>query len=316
MTRHFTKRVIPLFFLCLATFHASQAQESKPNPLCNQLSNLIESSKAGFVSMVGDSIDEKQRSYSSKLDLVGWTNGFVYPEASDGPYVLYVSLGGNNLWEIKRRYRAWVPKLAACLAGWRRTEVASKEDLKSVFRQRVEGPSIELEYNLEPSTVGDTKFDLYLTFMAPASVVEKNLSADLSSLINASRTGFTGIAGELDDEKLGSHKSTLRVSSWGSGWVYPKADDPHALYVLLGGNRISEIRGRYSRWVSKLTTCLPGWKRVETASAEEVKSVFREADDGPTLELEYNRKPSKVGSTKFDLYLTSQGPRTVSKGSP
>jgi hypothetical protein len=61
---------------------------------------------------------------------------------------------------------------------------------------------------------------------------------------------------------------------------------------------------------------LPDWKRVETASAEEVKSVFREADDGPSLELEYNRKPSKVGSTKFDLYLTSQGPRTVSKGSP
>jgi len=164
--------------------------------------------------------------------------------------------------------------------------------------------------------VGDTKFDLYLTFMPPASVVEKNLCADLSSLINASRTGFTEIAGKLEDEKLGSHRSNLKVSSWGSGWVYPKADDPHALYVLLGGNRISEIRGSYSRWVSKLTTCLPGWKRVETASAEEVKSVFRETGDGPSLELEYNRKPSQVGSTKFDLYLTSLGPRTASKGSP
>ena len=86
--------------------------------------------------------------------------------------------------------------------------------------------------------------------------------------------------------------------------------------MILGGNRISAIRGNYSRWVSKLTKCLPGWKRTETASAEEVKSVFRETGEGPSIELEYNRKPSNVGSTKYDLYLTSQAPRTAQKGSP
>lgn len=296
-------------------FSVTQAQESRQNPLCGQLSNLIESSKGGFASVVGGSINEKQRSFSSKLDLVGWTNGFVYLEA-DGPYVLYVSLGGNNLLEIKRRYRTWVPKLTACLKGWKRTEVVSAEDVKSVFTQRVEGPSIELEYNIEPSDVGDTKFDLYLTFLAPASFVEKNFCAELSSLIDASRTGFASILGAVENQEQNSYLSTLKLSAWGSGSIYPQGDYPHALYVILGGNRISHIRGNYLRWVSKLTACLPGWKRVETASAEEVKSVFRETGEGPSIELEYNRKPSTVGRTKFDLYLTSQSPSTASKGSP
>ena len=64
----------------------------------------------------------------------------------------------------------------------------------------------------------------------------KNLCADLSSPIKASQTGFTSIVGEFEDEELGSHKSTLKVSAWGSGWMYPQAEDPHALYVILGGN--------------------------------------------------------------------------------
>lgn len=316
MTRHLIRRVILLSVLSLTIFSVSQAQESRQNLLCGQLSNLIESSKGGFVSVVGESIDEKQRSFSSKLDLAGWTNGFVYPEAADGPYVLYVSLGGNNISEIKRRYRTWVPKLMACLKGWKRTEVVSTEDVKSVFTQRVEGPSIELEYNIEPSDVGHTKFDLYLTFLAPSSVVEKNFCADLSSLIDASRTGFASIVGAVENQEQNSYTSTLKLSAWGSGSVYPQADDPHAVYVILSGNRISGIRGNYLRWVSKLTACLPGWKRVESASADEVKSVFRETGEGPSIELEYNRKPSTVGSTKFDLYLTSQSPRTASKESP
>jgi preprotein translocase subunit SecB len=314
MTRHLIKRVLLLSSLCLMLVQSSQAQE-RPN-LCSQLSTLIESSETGFVSMAGDTMDEKERSYISKLEMSGWTDGFVYPEAADGPYILYVSLGGNNLPAIRQRYRTWIPKLTACLRGWKRTETASAEEVKSVFTQTLEGPVIQLDYNIEPSTVGDTKYDLYLTFKAPLSVVEKNFCADLSNLINSSQTGFASIVGDVEDEKQGSFRSTLKLSAWGTGYVYPQVEDPHVRYIMLGSNRSSEIRRNYSRWVSKLTTCLPGWKRTETTSAEDVESVFSETSDGPSIDLDYNRKPSKVGSTKYDLYLTIQAPRATQKGSP
>jgi hypothetical protein len=316
MTRHLINKVVLLSVLCLTIFQTTQAQEPQKDDLCSRVSTLIEASKTGFVSILGETMDEKQRTYVSKLELSEWTDGFVYPEASEGPYILYVSLGGDDLSVTRKRYRAWVPRLTACLRGWKRTETASAEEVKSVFMQTVEGPSVELDYNIEPSKIGDTKFDLYLTFKSPASVVEKNFCGDLSSLINASRTGFTSIVGAVEDQEQGSHKSTLKVSAWGSGWVYPQAADPHALYVILGSNRMSEVRDMYSRWVSKFAACLPGWKRKETASAEDVESVFTETGDGPSIELEYNRKPSTTGSTKYDLYLTIQAPRAPQKASP
>lgn len=266
--------------------------------------------------MAGETMNEQDRSYVSKIELAEWTDGFVYPEAAEGPYILYVSLGGDNLQTIRRRYKAWIPKLTACLRGWKRTETASTAEVKSVFKQTVEGPSIELDYNLEPSEVGDTKYDLYLTFKSPASVIEKNFCADLSSLLSASQTGFASIAGPIDDQELGSHTSKLKVSAWGSGWVYPARDEPHARYIILGGNRIADVRSNYLRWVSKLKKCLPGWKRTDEWSTEDVTSVFREISEGPIIKLEYNRKPSKVGTTKYDLYLTIQAPSSTQKSSP
>ena len=158
--------------------------------LCSQISTLIESSKTGFVSVLGEIMDEKKRDYVSKVDLPGWGDGFVHPVDEDGPYVLYVSLGGNNLSSIKRRYMTWVPKLTACLRGWKRSEITSVDEVRSVFRQTREGPTIQLDYNVEPSDIGNTKYDLYLTFKAPPSLVEKNFCRDLSTLIDASRNGF------------------------------------------------------------------------------------------------------------------------------
>ena len=101
--------------------------------------------------MAGETMNEKDRSYVSKIELAEWTDGFVYPQAAEGPYILYVSLGGDNLQTIRRRYKAWIPKLTACLRGWKRTETASTAEVKSVFKQTVEGPIIKLEYNRKPS---------------------------------------------------------------------------------------------------------------------------------------------------------------------
>ena len=317
MTRHLTQKLALSSVLCLTIFHASQGQEPQKNDLCSRVSTLIEASKTGFVSVLGETMDEKQRTYVSKVELSGiWTDGFVYPEAVEGPYLLYVSLGGDNLQAIRKRYRAWVPTLTACLRGWKRTETASTVEVKSVFRQTVEGPSIELDYNIEPSEIGDTKYDLYLTFKSPPSVVEKNFCADLSSLLSASQTRFASITGPVDDQEQGSHTSTLKVSAWGSGWVYPTRDEPHARYIILGGSRIADVRSNHLRWVSKLTKCLPGWKRTEEWSTEDVTSVFKETSEGPIIKLEYNRKPSKVGSTKYDHYLTVQAPSATQKASP
>jgi len=317
MTRHFTKKLALSSVLCLTIFQASHAQEPPKSDLCSRVSTLLEAGNTGFVSMTGETMNEKNRSYVSKVDLAGvWTDGFVYPEAAEGPYILYVSLGGDNLQIIRRRYKAWIPKLTACLRGWKRTETASTVEVKSVFKQTVEGPSIELDYNLEPSEVGDTKYDLYLTFKSPASLVEKNFCADLSSLLSASQTRFASIAGPIDDQELGSHTSTLKVSAWGSGWVYPAREEPHARYIILGGNRIADVRSNYLRWVSRLTKCLPGWKRTKEWSTEDVTSVFRETSEGPIIKLEYNRKPSKLGSTKYDLYLTVQAPSATQKAFP
>lgn len=317
MTRHLPKRFALTSVLCLTIFQATQAEEPQTNDLCSRVSSLIEASKTGFVSVLGETMNEKDRSYVSKVELAGvWTDGFVYPESVEGPYTLYVSLGGDNLQAIRRRYKIWIPKLTACLRGWKRTETASTVEVKSVFKQTVEGPSIELDYNIEPSDVGDTKYDLYLTFKSPPSFVEKNFCADLSSLLSASQTRFASIAGPIDDQELGSHTSTLKVSAWGSGWVYPERDEPHARYIILGGNRIADVRSDYLRWVSRLTTCLPSWKRTNEWSTEDVTSVFRETSEGPTIKLEYNRKPSKLGSTKYDLYLTVQSPAVTQKASP
>jgi hypothetical protein len=306
-----------LLVLCLTIAQTTQAQEPTTTDLCSRVSTLIEASNLGFVSILGETMDEKERSYLSKLDLSeAWSEGFVYPEAASGPYLLYVSLGGNNLQDIRRRYRAWIPRLTACLRGWKRTQSASRDEVKTVFKQSVEGPSIELDYNIEPSKVGDTKYDLYLTFKSAASVVEKNFCGDLSSLINASRTGFTSIAGPIDDEEMGRHMSTLKMAAWGNGWVYPEHEDPHARYIILGGNRIVNVRSSYLRWISKLTTCLPGWKRTKMVSAEDVGSAFRETSEGPSVQLEYNREPSKVGSTRYDLYLTVWSPSATQKATP
>jgi hypothetical protein len=98
--------------------------------------------------------------------------------------------------------------------------------------------------------------------------------------------------------------------------VYPERDDSHARYIILGGNRIVNVRSNYLRWVSKLTKCLPGWKRTKMVSADDVGSAFSETSEGPRVELEYNREPSKVGSTKYDLYLTVQSPSRMQKPTP
>lgn len=57
---------------------------------------------------------------------------------------------------------------------------------------------------------------------------------------------------------------------------------------------------------------VPAWLEAhQSASTVEVKSVFRQTVEGPSIELEYNRKPSKLGSTKYDLYLTIQAPSST-----
>lgn len=98
--------------------------------------------------------------------------------------------------------------------------------------------------------------------------------------------------------------------------MYPAREEPHARYIILGGNRIADVRNTYLRWVSKLTKCLPAWKRNEEWSTEDVTSVFRETSEGPIIKLEYNRKPSKLATTKYDLYLTVQAPTSTQKASP
>ena len=100
MTRHLTKRLALAPVLCLTIFQASQAQQPLKNDLCSRVSTLLEASNTRFVSMAGETMNEKDRSYVSKLELAGvWTDGFVYPEAAEGPYILYVSIGGDNLSE-------------------------------------------------------------------------------------------------------------------------------------------------------------------------------------------------------------------------
>lgn len=226
MARLLIKRVVLLSALCL--LQTTPALAAKANDLCSQISTLIDASKTGFASMVGDPTDEKRRVYVSKLELSGWVHGFVHPEDEQAPFILYVMLGGNNLSSIKKRYKAWVPKLSACLRGWKRSETVSVEEVRSVFRLTREAPTIQLDYNVEPSDVGDTKHDLYLTFKSPSKVAETNFCRDLSTLINASRNGFASMVGVKEGEN-GAYTSSFKLAAWGSGWVYPEADDPHAL---------------------------------------------------------------------------------------
>jgi len=315
MARHLTLRVVLLSVLFVTLVHTTLAQTPKQDDLCSKLSTLIDASKTSFVSIVGDTMDAKQGGYVSKVELSGWGDGFVHPEDPELPFVLYVSLGGNNLSPIKKRYQAWIPKLTACLRGWKRSETIAADEVRSVFRQTREGPTIQLDYNIEPSNVGDTKYDLYLTFKSPPDVVEQHFCRDLSTLIDASRSRFASMAGAKDGD-YGSYKSTFRLAGWGSGWVYPEAEEPYGLYILLGGNRISEIRRDYQKWISKLTTCLPGWNRTRTASREEVETVFRQSPEGLSIGLKHNVKPDKASDTKYDLYLTIQAPRVAQKASP
>ena len=312
MVRHITARVVLLSALLLTMVQTSLAQTAKQDDLCSNISTLIEASKTSFVSILGDTMDEKERTYVSKVELSGWGDGFVHPEDAERPFALYVSLGGNTLSPIKKRYKAWVPKLSACLRGWKRTESVSVEEVKSVFTQTREGTTIQLDYNIEPSNVGDTKYDLYLTIKSPAIVIEQHFCRDLSTLLDASRNRFASIAGAKDGEN-GSYKSTLRVAAWGSGWVYPEDEEPNALYIMLGGNRLFEIKRDYQKWVSNVTTCVPSWKRTRTASREEVETVFRESPEGLSIGLKYNLKPDKGSDTKYDLYLTIQAPRVTQK---
>ena len=319
MGNHLTRRCFLLIALCLTIFHSSQAQSSNQTGLCRQLSSLIDASKTSFGSILGDTMDEPKRIYVSKVELSGWGDGFVHPEEAEGPYVLYVSLGGNNVAAIEKRYKVWVPKLTACLPGWKRTETTSVEDVKSVFRQSSEGPIIQLDYNLEPSDVGDTKFDLYLTITSPPSVAERHFCSHLSTLVDAGRTGFVSIRGAANDRPQGSYASTLKLAAWGNGSVYPEDDEPYVFYLRLGSDRISEVKTDYDKWVSKLTTCLPGWKRTETASNEKVESVFTNGNEGASVELYYNVEPDTVGDTKYDLFFTvtarsAKGPEYESQG--
>ena len=304
MGHRITRRSFLLIALCLTIFQSIQAQGTNQNDLCRQLSSLIDASKTSFGSILGDTMDEPKRSYVSKVELSGWGDGFVHPEEVEGPYVLYVSLGGNNLAGIQKRYKAWVPKLTACLPGWKRTETTSAEDVKSVFRQSSDSPIIQLDYNLEPSEVGDTKFDLYLTVTSPPSVAEKHFCSHLSTLIDAGRTGFASIRGAANERRQKSYSSTLKLAAWGDGSVYPEADEPYVFYLRLGSDRISEVKSDYVKWVSKLTSCLPGWKRTETASKEKVESVFTNSNEGVSVELYYNVEPDTEGSTKYDLFFT------------
>ena len=311
MARRLIKTVVLLSGLCLTMFQTTLAQAAKQDDLCSKLSTLIEASKTSFVSILGETMDETQHAYVSKVKLSGWGDGFVHPEDPELPFVLYVSLGGNDLSPIRKRYKAWVPKLTACLRGWKRSEIVAVDEVKSVFRQTREGPTIQLDYNIEPSNIGDTKYDLYLTVTASKIVVEQHFCRDLSTLIDASRNRFASMAGAKDGN--GSFKSTLKLAAWGSGWVYPEDEEPYALYIMLGGNRISEIRRDYQKWVSNLTVCVPGWKRTRTASREEVETVFRQSPEGLSIGLKHNVKPDKGSDTKYDLYLTIQAPRATQK---
>ena len=304
MGHRITRRSFLLIALCLTIFQSIQAQDTNQNDLCRQLSSLIDASKTSFGSILGDTMDEPKRIYVSKVELSGWGDGFVHPEEVEGPYVLYVSLGGNNLAGIQKRYKVWVPKLIACLPGWKRIETTSADEVKSVFRQSSDSPIIQLDYNLEPSEVGDTKFDLYLTVTSPPSVAEKHFCGHLSTLIEAGRTGFASIRGAANERPQGSYSSTLKLAAWGDGSVYPEADEPYVFYLRLGSDRISEVKSDYDKWVSKLTSCLPGWKRTETASKEQVESVFTNGNEGVSVELYYNVEPDTEGSTKYDLFFT------------
>jgi hypothetical protein len=302
-----------LLALCLAVFQSSQAQESA-NDFCGQLSTLIQASKTSFGSIVGAAADE--RSYNSKLDLSDWGDGFVYLDEAEGAYVLYVALGGNDLGRVKKQYSRSVSQLSACLRGWKRSETSGSDYVMSTFVESREGSVIDLEYNTEPSEVGSTKYDLYLTVKVPASEIEKPFCGHLSTLIGESQTGFDSIRGPLQVESQHSYTSTFKLAGWGGGTVFRAEDEPHVLYVKIGSNRIPEVKTDYDRWLSKLTACLPGWKRTESSSKEEIKSVFIKDGEGASIQLDYNLEPSKVGATKFDLYLTVRRRGVTERTSP
>ena len=158
MAPRITAGLVLLSALFVTTFQTTLAQAAKQDDLCNKISTLIEASKTSFVSILGETMDEKEGAHVSKVKLSGWGGGFVHPEDAElplgsgwvypedeEPYALYIMLGGNRISEIRLDYQKWVSNLAACVPRWKPTRTASREEVETVFRQSPEGLSIGLK---------------------------------------------------------------------------------------------------------------------------------------------------------------------------
>ena len=132
---------------------------------CEQLSTVVDASRIGFISIVGADCCQDGRFYS-KEKLSVWGRGFVRPDDPDGPSVTFVILGGNNIFQVKSQYYDWASKVVTCFPSWKREESAADGYKYYIFREKDEGPSIEVSYNLEPSQKTGT-LNLFLKVESP-----------------------------------------------------------------------------------------------------------------------------------------------------
>jgi len=138
--------------------------EAATNSLCGPISKLVEASKTGFDSIIGEPIfpGTSYASFKTTIELPGATYGSVKPKRP-ASYTMYetdvAAMAESQMYGLASR-------ITSCLPTWQKKE----EDLTGYkgykFRERAGSTIITVAYNLEPSKYG-SKHALLLTVDPP-----------------------------------------------------------------------------------------------------------------------------------------------------
>jgi hypothetical protein len=125
------------------------AKESK-DEFCQTLLKLLDSSKGGFYSIVGDATNSENTFYPSVM-MPGAAGGYVLPKERVYYYLLITSEKGK----AERQYFETISKLRVCLPSWEEKEESNSYSFRYYkFKESKGDTVVNVNYNLTPQNSG------------------------------------------------------------------------------------------------------------------------------------------------------------------